>query len=279
MSTPHHASDTPLDGHVPAPDDGHSIETVELPGPTAWPLVLSVGLIMVAFGILTNISFSFLGIIMALVGIVGWVTEILPGRGHIHEELRPEELRPKPVKRADVDVIPMAPGMPGHRMHMPEKVHPYSAGAKAGLVGGVAMAVLAAIYGVVSGRGIWYPVNLLAGMVLEEADTDPVAQLEQFHLLALILGLFIHAVGSLFVGLIYGIVLPMIPRGRVLFGGLVAPLFWSGCLWASMDVLDPVLAQRVDWVWFIASQFAYGIVVGIIVVRTEKIHTTRGWRA
>ena len=33
---------------------------------------------------------------------------------------------------------------------------------KGGLAGGVVMAVLAAMYGIVSRHGVWYPINLLA---------------------------------------------------------------------------------------------------------------------
>ena len=31
------------------------------------------------------------------------------------------------------------------------------------------------------------------------------------------------------------------------------------------------LSEHVDWYWFFASQFAYGLVVGIVVIRSEKI--------
>jgi hypothetical protein len=31
--------------------------------------------------------------------------------------------------------------------------------------------------------------------------------------------------------------------------------------------------QRIDWTWFVASQFAFGIVAGVIVTVQEKIRT------
>jgi len=31
--------------------------------------------------------------------------------------------------------------------------------------------------------------------------------------------------------------------------------------------------QRIDWGWFVGSQFAFGIVAGIIVAMQEQIHT------
>jgi hypothetical protein len=32
-----------------------------------------------------------------------------------------------------------------------------------------------------------------------------------------------------------------------------------------------MLGKRVDWVWFIASQFAFGIVAGLVVVRQQRV--------
>ena len=58
-------------------------------------------------------------------------------------------------------------------MQVPEQVHPYSSSVRGGIVGGIAMAVVAPVYGLVSGRGIWYPVNLLAAMLMPAiADSD-----------------------------------------------------------------------------------------------------------
>ena len=60
--------------------------------------------------------------------------------------------------------------MPGYRLRLPVKVHPVSAGVKGGLVGGLVMPLPALAYGILSGHGIWWPVNLLAGMVLPGVD-------------------------------------------------------------------------------------------------------------
>ena len=38
-----------------------------------------------------------------------------------------------------------------------------------------------------------------------------------------------------------------------------------------MGVVNPVLQQRVDWPWFIVSQFVFGIAASIVVVRSEQI--------
>jgi hypothetical protein len=38
-----------------------------------------------------------------------------------------------------------------------------------------------------------------------------------------------------------------------------------------LDLINPLLSERVDWVWFIASQFAFGIVAGLVVARQRRI--------
>src|SRR5262249_18223787 len=153
----------------------------------------------------------------------------------------------------------LRPGMLGHRMQLPEKVHPYRAGVLGGLAGGVAMAVIALSYGALSGRGIWYPINLAAAMAIPGFDLGTIADLEKFSQTRLLLATFIHLMASLFVGLIYGMLLPMLPSRPVLWGGLIAPLLWTGALHASLGVLNPAMEALVSWPWFVGSQFAFGI--------------------
>jgi len=37
--------------------------------------------------------------------------------------------------------------------------------------------------------------------------------------------------------------------------------------------VNPVLNQRIHWVWFVVSQAAFGIVAGIVVSRQERVRT------
>ena len=62
----------------------------------------------------------------------------------------------------------------------------------------------------------------------------------------------IHAVVSLVVGLLYGVMLPMLPRYPIVLAGIVAPLLWSGLLWSFLNVIDPPLNARIEWGWFVA---------------------------
>jgi hypothetical protein len=68
--------------------------------------------------------------------------------------------------------------------------------------------------------------------------------------------------------------LPMFPRRPIVLGGLIAPVLWSGLLYSTLDLLNPLLASHIDWVWFMASQVAFGVVAGLVVMRYERVATT-----
>jgi hypothetical protein len=158
-----------------------------------------------------------------------------------------------------------------HRARLPLETYPISAGVKGGLAGGVAMAVLAVLYGVISGHGIWYPINLLsAGFFPARVTTEQIAA---FHWDALIIATILHLICSSLVGLLYGATLPMFARRPVLLGGVIAPILWSGLIHSMLEALDPALKQRIDWLWFVISQIGFGIVAGIIVSRQERVRT------
>ena len=55
-----------------------------------------------------------------------------------------------------------------------------------------------------------------------------IAALEQFHLTWLVVAILIHATVSVGLGLIYGVLLPMLPGRPMFWGGIVAPLLWTG---------------------------------------------------
>jgi hypothetical protein len=75
------------------------------------------------------------------------------------------------------------------------------------------------------------------------------------------------------VGLLYGAMLPMFPRRPILLGGVIAPVLWTGLLHSILGLINPMLDARIDWPWFIASQFAFGIVAGLVVARQERLRT------
>ncbi len=248
-------------------------ESVELPAPTAWPMVMAFGITLGFAGLVTNPIVTVVGVVLAVAGVVGWFREVLPLEHVERVPLRPPAERAQPVVPATRAVAQLVPGEAGHRLHLPVEVHPYSSGLTGGLAGGAAMAAVAGAYGLIAYGSLWYPLNLLAAVAmpsLAEADT---AQLASFDALAFAVALVTHVLISLFVGLVYAAILPIVPRQATLLGGLVAPLVWTGFLWATLGVINPVLSARLDWPWFVASQLAFGLVCGTVVGRTQKIRT------
>ena len=135
------------------------------------------------------------------------------------------------------------------------------------------MAVPACAYGLLKAGSIWYPINLLAAVVYAQSVKLGPAELNAFHLDSFAIGVGLHATVSTLVGLLYGAMLPMFPRRPIVLGGLVVPVLWSGMLHPTLNLLNPLLASRIDWFWFIASQVAFGVVAGTVVVRQSPMPT------
>lgn len=243
--------------------------TVSLPAPTAWPIVLAFGITLLFTGMLTSSSVSVLGAILAVCGSIGWFRDVLPHEKHEAVPVLGEAPRVT-TSRPEVTQIEWA-NHQLHRARLPLEIYPIAAGVNGGLAGGVAMAVLAMIYGIASKNGIWYPVNLLAVGFFPAKETTQ--QIAAFHLTSVILASVIHLITSLTVGLLYGAMLPMFPRRPILLGGVIAPVLWTGLLHSILEVLNPVLNHRIDWLWFAISQIGFGIVAGIVVSRQERIRT------
>jgi len=243
---------------------------IEIPASTAWPLVLAFGFTLLFAGLLTSASVSVLGAALAVAGCVGWFREVFPRE---HEETVRVVTADLPVtsERGIVERLPIAPDLV--RAWLPLETYPISAGVKGGLAGGAAMAVLACAYGLLRAGSIWYPINLLAATVYAESLKLEPAQLNSFHADSFAIALVLHSIGSIFVGLLYGAMLPMFARRPIILGGLIAPVLWSGLLYSIMQLLNPLLASRINWIWFMGSQIAFGIVAGIVVMRQSSVTT------
>ncbi len=244
--------------------------TIHLPAPTAWPVTLAFGVTLLLAGLVTNSSLSILGAILFVCGCVGWFRDVLPQEKEETIEVT-VEVAPVTTARRQVERLPVAPDLP--RALLPLETYPVSAGIKGGLAGSVAMAVLACLYGLIGHHSIWYPINLLAATVYSQSHLFATTSLTSFHLVSFLLAAAIHLLTSLLVGLLYGAMLPMIPRRPIILGGVVAPILWTGILHSIMGLLNPLLNQLISWPWFVASQFAFGIVAGLVVVQQEQVRT------
>jgi hypothetical protein len=255
--------------------DRTSVEpgNVELPASTVWPFVLGAGIALLLASLATSLAFALIGAAFFVIGLGGWIAQLTTGEGHVHEPFVEPELRPRRIRGRRGTVAQMQAGMPGYRLQLPLHIHPISAGVKGGIVGGILMPLPAFAYGIISGHGIWFPINLLTGMVLPGVDQMSDAELDQFHLGMLILGIVIHAVFSLVIGLIYGVLLPTLPSppGPLFWGGVLLPVLWTGASYGLMGVVNPILQLKVEWPWFALSQFVYGIAAAFVVVSSHRI--------
>ncbi len=242
----------------------------EMPAPTAWPMIMAMGLTLGFAGLLTTAVVSAVGVVLAIAGAVGWFREVLPV----------EHREPVAVTAADTVVAPVGVavarlkvGEEGHRARLPLEIYPYSAGIKGGIAGGFVMAILAGLEGIIAHGSPWYTINILAATMSADMARADLATLCMFNGQAFVQALLIHAVLSLLMGLLYGIMLPMFPRSPALVGGLIAPLLWTSVIWASLKAINPLLDARIEWGGFIICQIAFGLMAGLVTARYERIAT------
>src|SRR5205807_2086901 len=147
--------------------------TLAIPAPTAWPIVLAFGTTLLFAGLVTSAPVSVLGAMLMIAAAVGWFRDVLPHEAHEVVPVRPE--LPAPVtSRRKVARFPI----PGE-----------------------------------------------------------------------------------------------LPRAWLPLGVFIAPLMWSGLLYSTLGIINPVLNQRINWLWFVLSQVGFGIVAGIVVSRQERVRT------
>jgi hypothetical protein len=245
-------------------DDG-----VVLPVPTVWPMVLALGVSLAIAGMVTHWVVSLLGVVLVLRSVVGWFFEVLPHEHHASVPVNGDEIVISTTRTGHEQL----PTDPQHRKLLPVETFKIGAGIRGGIAGGIAMVVPAAAYGLLKYHSLWYAVNLLAagGFVSWAGESNEF--LSQFHLMGLLAAFGIHALTSVLVGLLYGAMLPMFPRKPILTAGFVAPFLWTGILYSALGVISPILNARIDWLWFVLSQIAFGLVCGFVVNLQEKVRT------
>jgi hypothetical protein len=244
---------------------------VQLPAPTAWPIVLAFGFTLATAGLVTSAGISMLGGLLVLAGCIGWFRQVLPHEQHEEVPVAIERVTIA-TSRALVDRIRLGPE---HRAHFPVETYPVTSGIKGGIAGGIAMIFPALLYGFIAHHSIWYPVNLLGGAGVARWTNSTPAEIAAFHWQWLLIAIVIHSVTCLLIGLLYGAMLPVLPRRPVLLGGVLAPVLWTGILHSFMGVINPTLADHIAWGWFLISQVVYGATAGIVVSRQERIFTSQ----
>ncbi len=250
-----------------------SEDMIEVPAPTMWPLVTAFGLTLIFAGLVTSLGVSFVGLAVLLRGAVGWFRNVFPVS---QEEMIQVRRTVAPITPSTRKVDHLLPGIESHRVYIPVKVHPYSAGLIAGTFGGIGMAIIACLYGVIAYKSIWYPINLLAAAALPSLAEAGPATLKTFNSMGFIVALIVHGIISSLVGLLYAAILPMMPsRFTAFWGSFLAPVLWTALIASTLELINPALNSRIDWFWFIASQIAFGLITGYIVAHSKMVETAQ----
>src|SRR4030095_15407286 len=257
----------------------HRSETsnvIEVPAPTPSAFVIAFGLALLAAGLVTSLAVSVVGLVVILFGAVGWFRDVLPVP---KEELVTIAPTPEPIfVRSTRRVAHLQAGEEGHRVYIPVRVHPYTAGLFGGAVGGVGMAIIACLYGLIAQGSLLYPVNLLAAAALPSLAEAGPAELKAFHLAGFVVALLSHGIISLLVGLLYAAILPMMPsRFTAFWGSFLAPILWTALVASTLGLINPALNARIAWGWFIASQVAFGLITGFVVAHSKEVETAQSW--
>ena len=253
-----------------------SHDTVEVPASTPWPFVTAFGLALLFAGLVTSLAVSVVGAVVLLCGAVGWFRVVMPMQQE--ESVKVVRTLSVTVTSSTRRVDHLQPGAGGHRIRIPVQVHPYSAGLLGGAFGGVGMAIIACLYGFLAHGSIWYPVNLLAAAALPSLTDAGPEVLNTFQLAGFIAALLTHVIFSLFVGLMFAAILPMMPsRFTAFWGSFLAPVLWTALIASTLQLINPALNSKIAWGWFIASQIAYGLITGYIVAHSKWVETQQDW--
>lgn len=248
---------------------------IDLPAPTVWPMVTAFGITLMVSGLVTHWTISAVGVVLMLYAAVHWFLQVYPHEKHESVALVPEAERVRDIEVTSRSVGHLELGKGGHRVAFPLEMHPYSSGVYGGLVGGVVMAGLAVLYGIIAKGSIWWPVNVLSATVLPSLANASDATLLAFSLPGLLLGILIHGITSMLIGLLYAAALPMFPKFAWLWAGILTPIFWSALFFSVAPFVSPAMADKVDWPWFIVCQLGFGMVGGFVVARSQKIETVQ----
>ena len=246
-----------------------SVHAIHMPAPTAWPFILAIGATLLFAGLVTAWAISALGFVLIVFASVGGFRNIFPHERHEYVSVTTEIIEIKSSR----EQVARLPAAASHRSFLPVERYTLSAGVKGGLAGGVAMIAPATIFGLVRFHSLWYAPNLLAAMAIPGWSERSTAFLSSFHLEGLLVAGVVHVLASVLVGLLYGAILPMFPWEPIATAGFLAPIFWSGLLYAGLEAVNPTMNRRIDWLWFIASQIAFGLVAGFVVNLHVRVRT------
>ncbi len=155
-----------------------------------------------------------------------------------------------------------------------ENLYSLRDGIYAGAIAGLSMTLAMAAWGAITGNGIWYPVNLIAGTVFPEIQTVPVEVVQQFNLTWLLVGTLIHFVISVTLGLVFDLLLPTLPGNPILWALIIGPVLWIGAEYAVLPLLNERLSQVMNGQTFIVAHLVYSVVLGLMIMQSKRLEPT-----
>jgi hypothetical protein len=232
---------------------------------------MSLGVVLMCAALVTSMWLIWLGLFLFISSAVGWFRAVLPHEAHedipVSEEIFSFVPAYEKVARIEINET--------HRAQLPLEIFPISSGIKGGILGGIAMVIPAEIYGILRYHSPWYVVNLLGGAGVGTWTNPTVEEMSHFRLSAFITANIIQGATTLLVGVLYGAMLPIWPKRPILLGGIIAPVAWTGLLYSILGIVNPFLADRIDWWSFAASQVIFGLVAGYVVTRSGRLKRLR----
>lgn len=152
-----------------------------------------------------------------------------------------------------------------------ENLYSLRDGILAGAVAGLSMTLTMAAWGALTGNGIWYPVNLIAGTVFPEIQSAPIEALQQFNLTWVVTGTLIHFAISIVLGLVFDLLLPTLPGNPILWAVIIGPVLWIGAQYAVLPILNARLVEAVNGQTFIIAHIIYSVVLGLMIIRGDRL--------
>jgi len=95
---------------------------IQLPRPTAWPLVLALGVSLILAGMVTDLVIGILGLGLSIAGAIGWFLQVFPHEAHESVPIAAEEPYVAASARTVIEHPPRRPESASPRRILPWKL-------------------------------------------------------------------------------------------------------------------------------------------------------------